>query len=241
MNLIQTNLLLPCAERTLDVFVIRPPSERRHATALLVAGSKNAASVWQAWGKRIAEHGIAVVGVAQPGFGRSQGPWDFAGAPTRAALDALLTWVRSQAWVDPERIGFGGYSSGATNAFLLAARYGQAAALVGAAGIYDLQRWIHSTDHHFIGEALTALGNETDAAALAERSPVLVAARIQCPVRLVHGGKDEIVPVEQAQLMAAALRAVGNAPELSIFPERGHSALTSPAFVDFLVEWLAEE
>jgi dipeptidyl aminopeptidase/acylaminoacyl peptidase len=237
--MIQDEFLLPCAERELDVFVLRPPDDdRAHPTALLIAGSEAPANVWRFWGKRLAEQGIAVVGTAQPGFGRSEGPWDFAGAPTRAALDALLAWIKQQPWVDAERIAFGGYSSGATNAFLLAARAGGVVGLVGAAGVYDLNRWIHSTDHPIMQQALQALDDATDAAALAERSPVHIAAQLHCPIRLIHGGKDDVVPAEQAELMAAALRDAGNEPDVMIYPERGHSSLPSPPFVDFLAERL---
>ena len=236
-HMIQNELLLPCADRQLDVFILRPPAKQPHPTALLVAGSQAGADVWRFWGKRLAEHGIAVVGVAQPGFGRSQGPWDFAGAPTRAALDALLNWTTKQPWVDPDRIAFGGYSSGATNAFLLAARAGNAIALVGAAGVYDLQHWAHNADHPIADDARGSLADATDAD-LVERSPVHVADQLRCPVRLIHGGKDDVVPREQADLMAAALRAAGNEPDVVFYPKHGHSSLPSSPFVDFLVERL---
>jgi dipeptidyl aminopeptidase/acylaminoacyl peptidase len=235
--MIQNELLLPCAERVLDVFVLRPPVEQPHPTTLLIAGSGAGADVWRFWGKRLAERGVAVVGAAQPGFGRSEGPWDFAGAPTRAAFDALLAWTKEQPWVDAGRIAFGGYSSGATNAFLLAARAGNAVALVGAAGVYDLSHWARNADHPIADDARQALAGAADAD-LRERSPVHVAAQLRCPVRLIHGGKDDVVPPEQAELMAAALRAAGNEPDLLIYPERSHSSLASPPFVDFLAEQL---
>ncbi len=233
----QEELLVPCAERVLDVFVLRPDQAQPHPTALLIAGSGAGADVWRFWGKRLAEGGIAVVGAAQPGFGRSEGPWDFAGAPTRAAFDALLDWTMQQPWVDRDQIALGGYSSGATNAFLLAARAGNAAALVGAAGVYDLLRWAHNADHPIANDARQALAGATDDD-LQERSPVHIADQLRCPVRLIHGGKDDVVPVEQAELMAAALRAAGNEPDLLIFPQHGHSSLGSPPFVDFLVQQL---
>lgn len=236
--MIQEELLLPSAQRRLEVFVLRPDNAVPHPTALLVAGSQAAATVWRFWGKRLVEHQIAVVGVAQPGFGRSEGPWDMAGAPTRAALDALLDQIKQQPWVDAARIAMGGYSSGATNAFLLAARAGGVVALVGVAGIYDLNRWVQSTDHPIMNDALAALGDTIDAEALAERSPIHVAPQLTCPIRLIHGGKDDVVPSEQAELMAAALEDVGNHPDLMILAERGHSSLPSPPFVDFLVHHL---
>lgn len=235
--MLHDEMLLPCAERQLDVFVLRPEAHTRHATALLIAGSEAAANVWRSWGRRLVEQGIAVVGTAQPGFGRSQGPWDFAGPATRAAFDALLAWTRAQAWVEPDRVAVGGYSSGATNALLLAARDQHIVAAVAAAGVYELGRWLATTQHSLLHTARTAVAGSNDAE-LAARSPVLVAAQIHCPVRLIHGGQDDVVPVEQAELMAAALEKVGNSPDLEIFPERGHSSLPAAPFVEFLAEWL---
>lgn len=235
--MIQDQVLVPCADRVLDVLLLRPPAEHRHPTALLIAGSSAGADAWRHWGKRLAERGVAVVGAAQPGFGRSAGPWDFAGAPTRAAFDALLEWTKAQPWVDPNRIALGGYSSGATNAFLLAARASAVVALVGAAGVYDVGRWAQNAVHPIADDARRALAHATDAE-LRERSPVYVADHLRCPVRLIHGGNDDVVPLAQAELMAAALRTAGVEPDVLIFPERSHSSLASPPFVDFLVEKL---
>jgi dipeptidyl aminopeptidase/acylaminoacyl peptidase len=110
-------------------------------------------------------------------------------------------------------------------------------ALVGAAGVYDLSHWARNADHPIADDARQALAGAADAD-LRERSPVHVAAQLRCPVRLIHGGKDDVVPPEQAELMAAALRAAGNEPDLLIYPERSHSSLASPPFVDFLAEQL---
>lgn len=237
MNMLHDELLLPCAQRTLEVFVMRPDALPRRPTALLIAGSGAAANVWRSWGRQLVEQGIAIVGAAQPGFGRSQGSWDFAGPPTRAAFDALLAWTRSQFWVDPDRIALGGYSSGATNALLLAARAPSIAAVVGAAGVYDLKHWLATAKHALLDDALVAVEG-ADEAELAARSPVTQAARISCPVRLIHGARDEVVPVDQAERMAVALAAVGNAPDLEVFPDRRHSSLPAAPFVEFLAEWL---
>jgi dipeptidyl aminopeptidase/acylaminoacyl peptidase len=56
-----------------------------------------------------------------------------------------------------------------------------------------------------------------------ERSSLYLANRIKCPVLLVQGGHDSIVPSDQANRMAEALRASGNKEvELLIDPDGGH-------------------
>ncbi len=231
-------LLVPCGERVLDVLTIRPDAPGRHPFAVLVAGSRAGAEAWQSWGQRLAAQGVAVVGVAQPGFGRSAGPWDFAGPATLTALDALLVWARRLAWVKPLAVGFGGYSSGATCAALLASRH-HARVLVGAAGVYDLPDWWA----HRAARSPWSLGDlaaHVSPDELAGRSPLALAAEIRCPVRLVHGAADEVVPAAHAERLAAALAAAGRPAELIIEPGRGHSSLGAGPFVDGLVEKLVE-
>ncbi len=228
--------LLPAAERTLDVLTVRPDAPGRHPIALLVAGSRSGADVWKLWGKRLAERGVAVVGVAQPGFGRSTGPWDFGGPPTLAALDALLVWTRRLPWVKPLQIGFGGYSSGATCACLLATRH-YCRVLVGAAGVYDLDDWwAHAAERS--SWSIAQIDPAVSLADLAARSPVVLAGKIHCPVCLIHGTDDDVVPPGQALTMARALELVGNRPEVVLEPGRGHSSLQSGPFIDGLVAGL---
>jgi len=43
--------------------------------------------------------------------------------------------------------------------------------------------------------------------------------RIACPVRLLHGGRDTVVPVAAAEHLAAALPDA----ELTVWPEAGHA------------------
>ncbi len=227
---------IEAAGRTLDVLTVRPDAPGRHPVAVLVAGSRAGAEVWKLWGTRLAERGIAVVGVAQPGFGRSTGPWDFGGPATLAALDALLVWTRRLPWVKPLQIGFAGYSSGATCACLLATRH-HCRVLVGAAGVYDLEDWwAHVAERS--SWAIEQMDPSVMLADLAARSPLALAAQLRCPVRLIHGTDDDVVPPGQALAMARALELAGNPVEVVLEPGRGHSSLQSGPFVDGLVALL---
>ncbi|MGC6482459.1 MAG: alpha/beta hydrolase family protein [Synechococcus sp.] len=55
-----------------------------------------------------------------------------------------------------------------------------------------------------------------------QRSPLLHADQIRCPVIFFQGLKDQVVPPEQTERMAAALRGNGIAVEVLTFPEEGH-------------------
>jgi len=55
-----------------------------------------------------------------------------------------------------------------------------------------------------------------------ERSPVHFADRLSCPVILLQGLEDKVVPPSQAEIMIAALRAKGLPFAYIAFPTEGH-------------------
>jgi len=55
-----------------------------------------------------------------------------------------------------------------------------------------------------------------------QRSPLLHADRIRCPVLFFQGLQDKVVPPEQTERMAEALRRNGIAVEVSLFDDEGH-------------------
>lgn len=62
-----------------------------------------------------------------------------------------------------------------------------------------------------------------DAPLLAAASPRQRAAEFACPVRLVHGVEDQIVPVRQSRIMHEALQAAGKSVQLIEQPGAGHA------------------
>ena len=54
------------------------------------------------------------------------------------------------------------------------------------------------------------------------RSPLQHADRIRCPVLFFQGLQDKVVPPEQTERMANALRRNGIAVEMQLFEEEGH-------------------
>ena len=55
-----------------------------------------------------------------------------------------------------------------------------------------------------------------------QRSPLLHADRIRCPVLFFQGLQDKVVPPEQTERMAKALRANGVPVEVRLFDDEGH-------------------
>jgi dipeptidyl aminopeptidase/acylaminoacyl peptidase len=130
--------------------------------------------------------------------------------------------------IDPKRVcvvgaSYGGYAALAGAAldpgvYRCAASYG---------GISDLRRFIDWEGDHkgryafryfsrFIG------AHDARDPVLTDLSPAAHIEQISIPVLLVHGKDDSVVPLEQSQIMADALRKAGKPVELVIEPGEDH-------------------
>jgi pimeloyl-ACP methyl ester carboxylesterase len=90
-------------------------------------------------------------------------------------------------------------------------------------GVADLEALAHDT-HKFEAKYEDGMvGPYPEMAALyKERSPVHFADRLSCPVILLQGLEDKVVPPSQAEVMIAALRAKRLPFAYVAFPTEGH-------------------
>jgi dipeptidyl aminopeptidase/acylaminoacyl peptidase len=155
----------------------------------------------------------------------------------------VVTWLRGEPGVDPAHIGLLGFSKGAQNALLAAARGASVQAVVAYAPPTDLLRWDETTDRTDLPDYIRLVCQAGEG--LTPRTPVAQAARITAPVLLVHGDADTRVPLEQSQLMAEALRAAGRDVELLVVAGADHglttaeTAMAQPIVDAFLASRLA--
>jgi dipeptidyl aminopeptidase/acylaminoacyl peptidase len=121
--------------------------------------------------------------------------------------------------VDPDRVAIRGGSAGGFTT--LAALTSTDTFRAGAShyGIGDLQA-LASDTHKFESRYLDGLLGEPDA--LIERSPVHHLDRFNCPVIFFQGSEDKVVPPNQSQMMAAALRKKGIPVAYLEFQGEGH-------------------
>jgi len=96
-------------------------------------------------------------------------------------------------------------------------------------GVADLETLVHDT-HKFESRYEESLvGPFPEAAALyRQRSPVHFADRLSCPVILLQGLEDKVVPPSQAEVMIAALRAKHLPFAYVAFPTEGHGFREAP-------------
>ncbi|RYF89302.1 MAG: S9 family peptidase, partial [Caulobacteraceae bacterium] len=104
-------------------------------------------------------------------------------------------------------------------------------AAIGICGVYDLPDMLAWEDRQDdSADKLTykfwtkRIGDRTrDGAALEAASPRRRAGEISCPVLLVHGEDDGIVPLIQSRRMRDALRSAGKSVDLIEIPNFGHA------------------
>jgi pimeloyl-ACP methyl ester carboxylesterase len=158
----------------------------------------------------LAAAGFDVLAFDYRGYGGSSGRPSEAGTyrDARAAREVLL----AQAGVDPERVFYLGESLGGAVALALALERPPAGLILQAAftSVRDMARL------HFPA---------IPRAVVPDAYPSLrLIPRLQCPVLVVHGGRDRIVPLMHGEALAEA------APEpkqLEVFPDAAHNDLVA--------------
>lgn len=193
-----------------------------------------------ALGEALAGAGIASLRFSFAGNGRSEG--SFAAATIRkevADLGAVLEACGDR------RIAYVGHSMGAAVGVLCAAADARIAALVSLAGMVHVRAFC---ERHFAGlvpgrDAMfgrpgCVLSPEFLDDARTIDTVLPAARRIAVPWLLVHGDRDELVPLADAE---AARRAAAGRPELRVLVAADHRfGGCEEAMVAVVVPWLVE-
>jgi dipeptidyl aminopeptidase/acylaminoacyl peptidase len=121
---------------------------------------------------------------------------------------------------------YGGYAALA-GAVMTPELYRAAISVAGPGNLLEMLSYVRSedgSDAESYQYWLRSIGDpKTDRAALEAASPELHARLVQVPVFLVHGAKDDVVPVAQSRRMKRALERAGRKVEYLEFPDEGHS------------------
>ncbi len=218
-----------------EALTFRPPAEGKYPGVLLVPGYQGRAVDYLHLGRLLAAEGIASVAVTQPGFGKSNGKADYVGPKTIAALTAGFNKLKQEKFVDPKRMGIFGYSRGGMAASLLAVKLKDLKAVVLGAGVYDFKRAYDEIKIEGITANMKRESGMTEKA-IKERSSVLQMHRLQAPVLILHGEKDENVPVSQALLLRDRLTELKKDFEIKLFPNAAH-AIPRAEFIPLMIDF----
>lgn len=182
--------------------------------------------------------GMATLSIDLPGQGDNR---DLLALGPDAHLVALaaLRWLRACPDVDGRRIALLGTSTGAALALRAAAEDQGITALVDMAGFCDLQRFFYRLPENIKRCAYYAMKTSDPAVVrrtVAEGSLLSDLHCITCPVLIVHGQQDTIVPFEQGELIAANLRAPH---DFWVYPHGDHACTNVPGIYGRVADWLS--
>ena len=163
-------------------------------------------------------------------------------------IEAGLDWLHQQAHIDTERLAVMGHSVGAGAALLCATRRPDVRAVVSLSAFAHPREIMRS----FLAEAripYPVLGwyvmrhvQAVIGARFDDIAPLTSMARLRCPVLLVHGTDDKVVPFGNAQRLLAA-GSPGQVQSLAV--NGGHDPSTAlaahlPTLIDFLRQAFSE-
>jgi len=206
---------------TVEAITFRPAGEGSFPGVLMIPGFQRTALDLISLGVALAREGIAGVGISQPGFGRSQGKPDYVGPKTLQVLKEGFKKFKRESYVNRNRLGIYGFSRGGMAASLLVVQLDDLDAAVLGAGIYDFKKAHDEATIEGIRQNMESETGWTEAA-IRERSSVFKMEKLKCPVLILHGEKDENVPVTQAYLLRDRLTELKKEFEIKLFPDRPH-------------------
>jgi acetyl esterase/lipase len=157
-------------------------------------------------------------------------------------VQRAIRWVRAHAadyGVDPGRVGAYGWSAGGQLAALLGARdtcdatapmgsySSRVACVVVLAGDVDLATYTRPPTLH---EVVALMGGTPQDVPehYRDASPLSWIDRRTAPFLVVHGGQDNVVPIDQSHRLMAALRAAEVGVQYVELANAGHGTLTWP-------------
>jgi dipeptidyl aminopeptidase/acylaminoacyl peptidase len=206
---------------TVEAITFRPAGEGSFPGVLMIPGFQRTALDLISLGVELAREGIASVGITQPGFGRSQGKPDYVGPNTLRVLREGFEKFKRESYVNRNRLGIYGFSRGGMAASLLVVQLDDVDAAVLGAGIYDFKKAHDEATIEGIRHNMEVETGWTEAT-IRERSSVFQMEKLKCPVLILHGEKDENVPVTQAYLLRDRLTQLKKEFEIKLFPDRAH-------------------
>jgi dipeptidyl aminopeptidase/acylaminoacyl peptidase len=197
------------------------------------AASDSLAFDW--WAQAFAAEGYAVL---QPNYRGSDlshrfmaagfGEW---GRKMQTDLSDGVRYLAQQGIIDPKRVCIVGASYGGYAALAGATMdVGVYRCAISVAGISDLKRFLKWTDNNFshndnyvqrYWDRFMGASGRNDPA-LRAISPIEHVSAVSAPVLLIHGRDDTVVPYEQSDVMADALKHAGKSVELVTLKHEDH-------------------
>jgi 2,6-dihydroxypseudooxynicotine hydrolase len=233
-------VLIPYEGRYLAGILRKPSGATRPPVLLMCMGLDSAKEEMDGNESVFLARGIATLTFDGPGQG--EGEYDFAiRGDYEAVVTAALDFVESRADLDPRRVGIWGVSLGGYYAPRAAAFDRRIRACISLSGPFEwadcFDRLPELTRHAFQVRSRSRTPAEARERA-ATRSWKGVAGNITCPLYVVAGKQDGIVPWQESERLAAA----ASGPVVRCFLEDGNHVANNRTYRyrSQSADWMAE-
>lgn len=185
-----------------------------HGDSLVRAGAQRVIPVAEQLSRELCYASLAI---SLPGYGSTEiGGDSDRNIIAGVVLDGIAQ-VHELPWID-KGVMLYGFSRGAVFAATLADKIHSLRGVILHSGAYDLTRLYKDTSAQWVRKSLNPNG---------ESNPYLFnilpeVPHWTAPTLILHGGKDQLIPTNQALLLRDRLEALGKPFRFAIFPEAGH-------------------
>lgn len=233
---------IPYGQGHLSGFLRLPPGSVRPPVMIMIPGLDSAKEELEAYELPFLARGMATLMVDGPGQGEAEYEFPIRG-DYEVAVSAVVDWLQQCDAIDASRIGLWGVSLGGYYVTRAVAFEKRIRACIGLSGPYDF------SDHWdalplLTREAFRVRSHLHSASEAFEHSKTLtlkhgVASQIECPLFLVTGKLDRIVPWQDTQRLAQEVR---GPVELLLIDDGNHIANNRPYRYRFkTADWMAQQ
>jgi dienelactone hydrolase len=215
---------------------------KRPPVAIILPGLDACKEELHEWSEAFVERGMATLTLDGPGQGETA-----AAMPIRPdwgnVIGAVIDVLERRTDVDGTRCGVVGQSLGAIYAPIAAAFEPRLKACVANCGPFNFGTVLPQMPA--VSQELFRIRShvQTAAEALAVASSLNLengaAEQIRCPILIVFGAQDRIIPPSEGERLA---KAVGGAADFVVYPEGNHVCFNIPyKFRPLTADWMAEK
>lgn len=219
--------------------VLRKPANPKPPVLIMAPGLDSTKEEIHAYEEPFLARGIAVLAFDGPGQGEAEYEIPICGDYERAAK-AVCDWIEKRADLDAAKTAIWGVSLGGYYAPRAAAYEKRIKACIALSGPYDWER-IWDGLPELTRETFRVRSHSLDQNEARRKARELTmreaAARITCPIFIVTGRQDRLVPASHAEELAES---VSGPVELMIVEDGGHNANNRPyRYRSQTADWLA--
>jgi dipeptidyl aminopeptidase/acylaminoacyl peptidase len=221
------------------VGVLRKPRKEPTPVLIMAPGLDSTKEELHAYEEPFLARGIATLAIDGPGQGEAEYEIPICGDYERAAT-AVVDWLEKRKDLDSKRIGIWGVSLGGYYAPRAAAFEKRIRACIALSGPFE---WDSIWDGlpELTRETFRVRSHASDETQARLNAKMLTmkeaAAKITCPIFIVTGRQDRLVPAAHAEQLA---RSVSGPVELMIVEDGGHNANNRPyRYRSRTADWLA--